>query len=100
MGHHIAGKGRYLARALGNASVVLLRGHGSVTAGRDLPEAVFRAVYLELNARIQTNAVALGGEIEFLTDEEAHAGTEADAAQTARPWALWSEQAQARRAMR
>ena len=95
-----ADKGRYLARALGNASVVLLRGHGSVTVGRDLQEAVFRAVYLELNARIQTNAVALGGEIEFLTDEEARAGTEANAAQTARPWALWSEQAQARRAMR
>jgi ribulose-5-phosphate 4-epimerase/fuculose-1-phosphate aldolase len=80
--------------------VVLLREHGSVTVGRDLPEAVFRAVYLEVNARIQSQAVALRGDIEFLSDEEAHAGTEANAAQTGRPWALWAEQAQARRAIR
>ncbi|HWL85274.1 MAG TPA: class II aldolase/adducin family protein [Polyangiaceae bacterium] len=95
-----AEKGRHLARALGDANVVLLRGHGSVAVGRDLREAVFRAFYLEVNARIQSQALALGGEIEFLTDEEAHAATEANASQTARPWDLWADEARARRAVR
>lgn len=90
-------KGRYMAQALSSSSVVLLRGHGSVAVGRDLQEAVFRAVYLEINARIQTQAVALGGEVEFLSDGEARSGTETNARQTARPWTLWAEQARARR---
>ncbi|KGC11020.1 hypothetical protein DM48_7440 [Burkholderia gladioli] len=75
-----------------------MRGHGTVTVGRDLQKAVFRVVYREVNARIQTQALALGGEVEFLSDGEALAGTEANAAQTGRPWALWAEQARVRRA--
>jgi ribulose-5-phosphate 4-epimerase/fuculose-1-phosphate aldolase len=36
--------GAALAKTLGNASVVLLRGHGDAVVGTSLPEAVFRAI--------------------------------------------------------
>jgi HCOMODA/2-hydroxy-3-carboxy-muconic semialdehyde decarboxylase len=91
-------KGRYLAQALGGASVALMRGHGSVAVGRDLREAVYRAIYTEVNARIQTQAAVLGGTVDYLTSAEAAAATEANASQTGRCWALWSEAARARRA--
>jgi HCOMODA/2-hydroxy-3-carboxy-muconic semialdehyde decarboxylase len=90
-------KGRYLAQALGNACVALLRGHGSVVVGRDIREAVYRAVYTEVNARIQTQAIALGGGAEYLTDAESDAATLANATQFERCWNLWSEQAVSRR---
>lgn len=37
-----------------------MRGHGSVTAGASLMEVVYRAVYTEVNARIQLQALTLG----------------------------------------
>jgi ribulose-5-phosphate 4-epimerase/fuculose-1-phosphate aldolase len=91
-------KGRYLAQALGGASVTLMRGHGSVAVGCDIREAVYRAIYTEVNARIQTQAVVLGGVLEYLTSEEATAATQANASQTGRCWALWSDEARVKRA--
>ena len=38
--------GRSLARTLGGAAAVLMRGHGSTVVGASLQQAVFRAVYL------------------------------------------------------
>lgn len=92
-----AEKGRYLAHSLGGASVCLLRGHGSVVAGRNLREAVYRAVYTEVNARIQTQAITLGTHVEYLSPAEAGAATGANATQIGRCWDLWAEQAAARR---
>ena len=40
--------GAALARALGDKAVVLMRGHGSVTAGTSIPQVVFRAYYAEM----------------------------------------------------
>lgn len=90
-------KGRYLARALGGACVSLLRGHGSVVVGRTLREAVYRAVYTEVNARIQTQAITLGTDVEYLSPAESEAATGANATQVGRCWDLWTEQAAARR---
>ena len=80
--------GRALAKTLGPASVVLMRGHGSTAVGSSLREAVFTAVYAELNARLQTTALQMS-EITFLTPGEIAAASAANASQIDRAWDLW-----------
>src|SRR6059036_696342 len=53
-------KGLALAAVMGEKDVVLMRAHGSVACGPTLQTAVFRAVYTEVNARIQHWTMALG----------------------------------------
>jgi HCOMODA/2-hydroxy-3-carboxy-muconic semialdehyde decarboxylase len=67
-----AKRGQALAERLANHSVALMRGHGDVVVGSDLRLAVARAVYTEVNARIQLQAVMLaaGGRIEYMAAEE------------------------------
>ena len=62
--------GASLAKTLGNDSVVLIRGHGNAVAGASLPWAVLRAVYTQLNARVQMDAIALGGQVIYLDEDE------------------------------
>src|SRR5262249_24330873 len=52
-------KGVALASVMGRNDVVLMRAHGSVACGATLQTAVFRAVYTEVNARIQHWTIAL-----------------------------------------
>jgi ribulose-5-phosphate 4-epimerase/fuculose-1-phosphate aldolase len=52
-------RGKAMVETLGNAPVVLLRGHGNVVVGPDLRRAVARAIYTEVNARMQLQAVML-----------------------------------------
>ncbi len=81
--------GGALAQCLGEAPAALMRGHGSVTVGATLRQAVFRAVYLVQNARLQAQAMQLG-EVRYLSPGEAAlAGAVADA-QVDRPWELWA----------
>ncbi len=61
--------GRDLAQLLGARPAALMRGHGATVAGRSVRHAVFIAVYLELGAKLQMQAVAMG-EIKFLTAGE------------------------------
>jgi ribulose-5-phosphate 4-epimerase/fuculose-1-phosphate aldolase len=61
--------GRDLARRLGTGRTALLRGHGCVVTGRTIREVVYISVYLELNARLQRQAMAMGN-IKFLTAGE------------------------------
>src|ERR1700692_4877332 len=63
-------KGKSLAKMLGEKSVVLMRGHGDVTVGPSVKMAVFRAYYTDVNAKLQSQAIALGGEINYLTPGE------------------------------
>lgn len=53
-------QGRDMAKALGNASVVLMRGHGFTGATATLMETVALGVYLPKNARVLMNAMRLG----------------------------------------
>ena len=53
--------GKALAQTLGAKSVALMRGHGDVVVGPTVRAAVFRAYYTDVNARLQTQAIALGG---------------------------------------
>ncbi len=84
--------GAALARELGSARVVLMRGHGCTVVAPSLRVAVFRAVYTEVNARLISQALPLGAP-EFLTPEEADATRITNEGQVARPWDLWREQA-------
>jgi HCOMODA/2-hydroxy-3-carboxy-muconic semialdehyde decarboxylase len=63
--------GAALARTLGAGTVALMRGHGAVIVGRTLPETVSNAIHLDLNARMQSQALALGAPIRYLSVEEA-----------------------------
>jgi ribulose-5-phosphate 4-epimerase/fuculose-1-phosphate aldolase len=85
------GLGAALALRLGDKSAALMRGHGSVAVGISLPQAVFRAVYLEVNARLQSEAMKLGS-INFLTSEEAKLAAAGNDMHVLRPWMLWKHE--------
>lgn len=59
-----------IARLLGPAKAVLLRGHGAVVVGRSVAEACILSLYLEESARLQAEAMKLG-QPEYLSPEEA-----------------------------
>jgi len=81
--------GHALGLTLGSGHVVaLMRGHGSVAAGQSIRHAVFRAVYTEVNARVQSEAMKLGTP-EYLNTEEARAAMKANDGLVDRPWELW-----------
>jgi ribulose-5-phosphate 4-epimerase/fuculose-1-phosphate aldolase len=84
--------GKALAQSLGDKSVVLMRGHGATMVGDSIQEAVFRAVYSMDNAVVQMQAhqLAKGGEVEFLSDEEA--GKSSKGRNVPRAWSLWKHQ--------
>lgn len=89
--------GRDFATVLDEGRSALMRGHGSTVVGVSIREAVYTAVYLEVNAGMQIQASSLG-EITFLTDGEidniqsrladAKPGEGYD-----RAWAYWCHQA-------
>ena len=85
--------GQALAGALGKCNCVLMRGHGMTVVGASVPEAVFRAIYTEMNARLQLQATQLEGPIEFLSDEEGRRSTAANAGTLERPWEVWKKAA-------
>ncbi|KXS38051.1 MAG: class II aldolase/adducin-like protein [Halomonadaceae bacterium T82-2] len=88
--------GKALADSLGGNNVVLMRGHGATIAAPTLKQAVYRAVYVEVNARLQADALRLGP-VEYLTPGEAKTAMEMVEGQVERPWQLWKQRAEARR---
>src|SRR5688572_2308273 len=78
--------GRALARVLGPRSAALMRGHGAVVAADSLHVVVAKAYYLNVNARLQSDAMQLGGSrVTSLDPEEAK-----KAVQTyERSWEFW-----------
>lgn len=77
-----------LARSLGANTAVLMRGHGSTVVGANLRQAVFRAVYTEVNARLQAEAMRLGP-VTYLSEGEAAATSTTNSGQVNRAWDLW-----------
>jgi ribulose-5-phosphate 4-epimerase/fuculose-1-phosphate aldolase len=64
--------GKALATKLGKSSAALLRGHGAVATATSLHVVVGKAYYLNLNARLQYQAMQLGGgKVTYLDTEEA-----------------------------
>jgi ribulose-5-phosphate 4-epimerase/fuculose-1-phosphate aldolase len=83
--------GAALALRLDNRSAALMRGHGSVAVGISLPQVVFRAIYLEVNARLQSEAMKLGS-VNFLNSAEARLAAAANDVHILRPWMLWKHE--------
>ncbi len=84
--------GRSLAATLGNKPVALMRGHGNVVVAPDVQMAVRNAIYTEVNARLQTIAIGLGGPINYLSAQEGAAMDKAPA-DPGRAWELWKKNA-------
>jgi HCOMODA/2-hydroxy-3-carboxy-muconic semialdehyde decarboxylase len=84
--------GHALAVVLGPHPVALMRGHGSVAAAQSLRHVVFRAIYTEVNARVESEALRLGNPT-FLNDAEAAAAMKTNDELVNRPWDLWKQRA-------
>ena len=80
--------GEALAKSLGKHNCVLMRGHGSTVVGISLEQVVYRAIYAEVNAKLQLAANGLG-EISFLNEEEAQLSSDMNDGQIPRSWNLW-----------
>jgi ribulose-5-phosphate 4-epimerase/fuculose-1-phosphate aldolase len=81
-----AALGKALARTLSNKSAVLMRGHGAVVAAPSLHLAVGEAYYLNLNARLQLQAMQLAGDkVVYLDASEASKATQ----DYERSWDAW-----------
>jgi ribulose-5-phosphate 4-epimerase/fuculose-1-phosphate aldolase len=85
--------GKALAKDLAGNSVALLRGHGNVVVGHSIQQVVFRAIYTENNAKLQSEAMRQG-EVNFLTDGEAEATSRMTDEHLDRPWQIWKKRAQ------
>ena len=86
--------GAALARTLSAKPAALMRGHGAVVVGENLPRAVGRSIYLELSARMQMQALALAGpdgEIVYLDEAEVRASVPVQ--DYNRAWPLWRDKA-------
>ena len=90
-----AALGSALARRLADKPAVLMRGHGAVVVADSIPNVVGRSIYMDLDARIQLQAIQLvgprSGPITALTPEEAQKYAASD--NYARAWELWKKKA-------
>jgi len=87
--------GRALAQVLADKPAVLMRGHGAVVVGSTIPTVVGRSIYLDVNARLQAEAIALGGKVTYLDSEEARRWDAANGRYD-RAWELWKRKAMPR----
>jgi HCOMODA/2-hydroxy-3-carboxy-muconic semialdehyde decarboxylase len=81
-----------LAATLGDKPVALIRGHGDVVVGPTLKRATIRAVYTEVNARLQATALGLGGPINYISPEEG-ALRDKNPGEESRAWDGWKAKA-------
>ena len=89
--------GKALARTLAAKPAALMRGHGSVVVGENLPRAVGRSIYLEQSARMQMQALLLagpGGRITYFDPAEVQASVSHQ--DYVRAWPLWRDKALAK----
>ena len=82
--------GEHLARTLGKHPAVLMRGHGSTVVGENIQRAVGRSIYLDINARMQMQAIALAnGERPIVFMDEAEVAANVSWQNYDRAWDLW-----------
>jgi HCOMODA/2-hydroxy-3-carboxy-muconic semialdehyde decarboxylase len=84
-------RGRALATVLGKFPAALMRGHGAAVVGESVKVAVGRAIYLDLNARVQEQAMLLGGTVKYFEPEEARKTAPQDGFE--RAWDVWKRKA-------
>jgi len=86
--------GRDLAKKLGKGRTALMRGHGCAVVGKDLRITVYTAVYLELNAKLQMQAEAMG-RVKFLSKGEVDKVVSTTSpANVNRAWENWCRKAE------
>ena len=76
-------RGAALARTLSSHPVALMRGHGEVVVGSSVKQAVVYAAYVDINARMQTQAMLLSRDVVALDEPELFTPAEFD---INRPW--------------
>jgi HCOMODA/2-hydroxy-3-carboxy-muconic semialdehyde decarboxylase len=76
-------RGAALARTLSSYPAALMRGHGEVVVGSSVKQAVVYAAYIDINARMQTQALLLSRDIVTLDQPELFTPAEFD---INRPW--------------
>jgi len=88
--------GKALAQVLGRKTAIIMFGHGVAITGPSLATAVSNAYFLNMNARVQEQAIRLGGTVSYLEREP---GAEpptnvapAGAAANNRAWEYWKRQ--------
>jgi ribulose-5-phosphate 4-epimerase/fuculose-1-phosphate aldolase len=84
---------RDLAKCLGPRPVALMRGHGFVAAAPSLEEVVQVSVFLPKNARVQLEAIQLGGSVKHMSAAEVKAKYDAGATggrDRERAWDYWA----------
>jgi HCOMODA/2-hydroxy-3-carboxy-muconic semialdehyde decarboxylase len=86
--------GAALAKTLARKPAALMRGHGSVVVGENLPRAVGRSVYLEMSARMQMQALLLSRRITYIDAAEVKASNPVQ--DYKRAWPLWRAKALAK----
>lgn len=89
--------GRDFAATLGAGRAALMRGHGCTVVGRSIREAVYTAIYLDVNAQLQLAAMQLGT-VTYLTDGEiariqARLGDAKPGEGYDRAWEYWARRA-------
>ncbi len=89
--------GQALAGVLADKPMVLMRGHGATIVAPTLTLAVYRAIYAAMNAKLQMDALRLGGEITYLSDDEVALCVESVENTNLRTWAMWKKQAMSKR---
>jgi len=90
--------GRALASSLAGVDFALMRGHGSVTVAKSLRLVVARAIWAEMNAKLQTEAMHIAsmvgdGEVCYLTPGEAANSMAINETVVDRPWDFWKARA-------
>ena len=98
--HHLVvtmEQGRDLAACLGDRSVALMKRHGCVVVGTTLQEAVMKAVYLQVNAKLQLQAIQIGTP-DYLTAKEVELCTDMQQSPISldRAWEMWCRRAGAK----
>jgi ribulose-5-phosphate 4-epimerase/fuculose-1-phosphate aldolase len=88
--------GKALAQVLGRKTAIIMFGHGVAITGPSLATAVSNAYFLNMNARVQEQAIRLGGTVSYLEREPgAKLPTNvapAGAAANNRAWEYWKRQ--------
>ena len=69
-----------------------MRGHGNVVVASTVQTAVGNAIYTEINARLQTSALGLGGPVNYISAEEG-AARDKNPGDPGRGWDLWKKKA-------
>jgi HCOMODA/2-hydroxy-3-carboxy-muconic semialdehyde decarboxylase len=71
-----------------------MRGHGAVVVAPSLHVVVGRAYYMNLDAKLQLEAIQLGGSVTYLDPEEAKKTGAQDGFE--RAWDYWKHRANAK----